>query len=141
MDEGHNDGERSDVSDPADDAGVEVYVVGETPPVMAPLRVAVRKTDPDALDPAQRPRDGGKGRQPNRLPSARGMCGRRMGIGCDYFARVHATCRMITQGASGAGGTRDALAIVHAVRVSGCGRAAGARTQAGAAPEGAPETS
>ena len=63
-----------------------------------------------------------------------------MGIGCDYFARVHATCAryMITRGASGAGGTRDALAIVHAVRVSGCGRAAGARRQAGAAREGAP---
>ena len=53
------------------------------------------------------------------------MCGRRTGIGHDYFACVHVRIMIAQEGASGAGGTRDTLAIVHAVHVSGCGRAAG----------------
>ena len=51
------------------------------------------------------------------------------GIGHDYFACVHVRIMIAQEGASGAGGTRDTLAIVHAVHVSGCGRAAGTRSK------------
>ena len=67
--------ERSDVLDAADDAGVEVYVVGERPPVMAQLQDPSWRHShdpgPDAPDPVQRQRDGQQLlRQPNE-PSAR----------------------------------------------------------------------
>ena len=54
--------------------------------------------------------------------------GRRKGIGHDYFRACARFVRiMIAQGASGADGTRDTLAIVQAVHVPGCERAAGTR--------------